>query len=569
MRLALAQINPTVGDLPDNSRKIVERIEQARRLGADVVAFPELALSGYPPEDLLLRPRFLADCRAWLDRTAAAAAGLVAVIGFPSGPVGEVGNAAAVINDGRLLGEYRKALLPNYGVFDEVRYFKPGDGRQVFELAGATIGVSVCEDIWYPEGPPRVQAVEGGARLLLNISSSPYHAGKGGERARMLASRARDYNAVVAYVNLVGGQDELVFDGQSMIFAPDGCLVARGAQFEEHLVVADLDLGARSEAPFAAPGGGGQQISRTVIPGELSSAVKPPLTPPMVEPLERAAEIYRALVLGTRDYVRKNGFARVLVGLSGGVDSSLTAVIAADALGKQDVVGVAMPSPYSSPESLQDARELAANLGTELRVLPIGDILKSYLESLSEQFAGTQRGVAEENIQARIRGNLLMALSNKFGWMVLTTGNKSEIACGYATVYGDMAGGFALIKDIPKTLVYELARWRNAQEQAAVIPERVLTKEPSAELRPNQRDTDSLPPYDILDPILHAYVEEDQALDDIVALGFDRDVVRRVIGLVDRNEYKRRQAAPGIKITPKAFGRDRRLPITNRYNVSD
>jgi len=638
MRLALAQINPTVGDLAGNSAKIVERIASARQLGADVVAFPELALSGYPPEDLLLKRSFLEDCRAWLDRTAAAATGIIAIIGFPDDHLRDVGNAAAVINNGRLVGVYRKSLLPNYGVFDEVRYFRPGDGRQVFEIGGAGVGISICEDIWHRDGPPRIQAEEGGARLLINISASPYHAGKGGERAVMLAARARDYGATVAYVNLVGGQDELVFDGQSMVFAPDGRLIAQGAQFEEDLIVLDLDIeppqrpdgesvGARHAVPLrqrpprrpgdeattqAAEGAScpsaGALIRRTVVStrGFRGTGTdtrflspKPPLPArPPAAPLDRVAEIYRALALGTRDYVRKNGFTKVVIGLSGGVDSALTACVAVDALGAGNVVGVAMPSPYSSAGSITDAQAVASNLGIELRQVAIGEVLAAYLRALEEQFAGRRpdatlrssdasslrplrppkrnsvareggsTSVAEENIQARIRGNLLMALSNKFGWLVLTTGNKSELAVGYCTLYGDMAGGFAVIKDIPKTLVYELARWRNAQPPPNVIPESVLTKEPSAELRPDQRDTDSLPPYPVLDPILHAYVEEDRGLDEIVGMGFDRQTVRYVIGLVDRNEYKRRQAAPGVKITPKAFGRDRRLPITNRYTES-
>jgi len=563
LRLALAQINPTVGDLAGNSRKIIEYIERARQLGADLVAFPELCLSGYPPEDLLLKQSFLADCGKWLDRTRAAACGIAAIIGFPEGRVGEVSNAAAFISDARLAGIYRKALLPNYGVFDEMRYFKPGDGRQVFEIGGITTGISICEDIWHYDGPPSIQAQQGGASLLINISASPYHASKGGERADMLAARARDYGAIVAYVNTVGGQDELVFDGQSLVFDPRGRLIARGPQFEEDLLLVDLDIAGRRRADRSTASTG-PPIERTVIPITASSP-KPAVETRNLEPLQPVAEIYRALVVGTGDYVRKNGFARVVIGLSGGVDSSLTAAVAADALGADNVIGVAMPSPYSSPQSLTDAQQLARNLGIELRILSIGDVLHSYLETLREQFAGRPPDVAEENLQARIRGNLLMALSNKFGWLVLTTGNKSEIAVGYATLYGDMAGGFAVIKDIPKTLVYELARWRNAQQQSEIIPARVMAKEPSAELRPNQRDTDSLPPYSVLDPILKAYVEEDRGLEEIISMGFDRDTVRYVTKLVDRNEYKRRQAPPGVKITHKAFGRDRRLPITSRY----
>jgi NAD+ synthase (glutamine-hydrolysing) len=562
MRLALAQINPTVGDLPGNHRSIMHGIDAARRLGADVVAFPELALCGYPPEDLLLKPSFLADCRNWLDRTIAGTTGIAAIIGFPEGVVGNVGNAAAVASDGRPLGIYRKALLPNYGVFDEFRYFKAGDGRQVWEYGGVAIGISICEDIWHPHGPPVIQAQQGGARLLINISASPYHAGKGGERADMLVSRARDCGAVIAYLNAVGGQDELVFDGQSLVIGADGRILARGPQFEEDLILIDLEIPAApaAEAPDPLP-----VIPRTPIPLPAASETKPSVDTHKVQPLDRVAEVYHALVTGTRDYVLKNNFAKVVIGLSGGVDSSLTACVAVDALGADNVVGVAMPSPYSSPQSLADAGQLAQNLGIELKVLSIEDTYKAYLETLSAEFAGTRPGVAEENVQARIRGNLLMALSNKFGWLVLTTGNKSELAVGYCTLYGDMAGGFAVVKDIPKTLVYELANWRNAQHESSVIPEAVIAREPTAELRPNQRDTDSLPPYPTLDPILHAYVEEDRGLDEIVQMGFERDLVRRIIRLVDQNEYKRRQAPPGVKITHKAFGRDRRLPITNRY----
>jgi NAD+ synthase (glutamine-hydrolysing) len=561
MRLALAQINPTVGDLPANCQKVIAGIEQARHAGADLVAFPELCLCGYPPEDLVHKQSFLDDCRVWLERAVAATRDIVAVIGFPDGALGDVGNAVAVAADGRVVGVYRKALLPNYGVFDEMRYFKPGDGRQVFELAGVVVGISICEDIWHPDGPPSIQAREGGAQLLVNVSASPYHASKGGERADMLASRARDSGAAVAYLNAVGGQDELVFDGQSLVLAADGSLLARGPQFEETLLVVDIDV-PPTKRPTAAA------VRRTVIPDIAPRAARPMLRPINAPPLDRLAEIYRAVVLGTGDYVRKNGFSKVLVGLSGGIDSSLTATIATDALGSDNVVGVAMPSRYSSPQSLADARELTRNLGIELRVLAVEDIYKAYLVTVSAEFAGREPDAAEENIQARIRGNLLMALSNKFGWLVLTTGNKSELAVGYCTLYGDMAGGFAVIKDIPKTLVYELAEWRNAQQPSAVIPPAIIARPPTAELKPDQLDTDSLPPYPVLDPILHAYVEQDRGLDDIAAMGFDRDLVERVIRMVDRNEYKRRQAPPGVKITHKAFGRDRRLPITNRYTES-
>lgn len=573
LRIALAQINSIVGDLSGNTEKILGYLEQARDAGADVVAFPEMAIAGYPPEDLLLKPDFIHANREALERVVAATQGLTAVIGFID-YTGDIHNAAAVAHDGQLAGVYHKRFLPNYGVFDEDRYFEPGWKTQVFVRDDVILGVSVCEDIWYPNGPPEAQALHGQAQVLVNISASPYYAGKGRVRERMLATRAVDDVAIVAFCNLVGGQDELVFDGGSVIFGPDGELIARARQFEEDLLVADLSISAvfrrrlhdpRRRKERIAFGGGARNVERVIL-APLSpspSPRRPRQEPARVPLLSVDAEVYKALVTGTRDYVHKNGFQDVVIGLSGGIDSTLTAAIATDALGADHVVGVSMPSVYSSLGSKEDARILAENLGIRFLTIPIQDTFRSFLETLREPFAGTEPGIAEENIQARVRGNLLMALSNKFGWMVLTTGNKSESAVGYATLYGDMAGGFAVIKDVPKVRVYALARYRNTI--SPVIPEICLTKPPSAELRPDQKDTDSLPPYELLDPILHAYVEEDQSIAEMVATGMDEETVRRVVKLVDRNEYKRRQAPPGIKITTRAFGKDRRLPITNRY----
>ncbi|MCH8994939.1 MAG: NAD+ synthase [Chloroflexi bacterium] len=556
LRVGLAQINTTVGDLDGNVAKILEYTGRAREQGVDLVAFPELAVSGYPPEDLLHRSRFVTDNLEALQRVVQASQGITMVVGFVDGD-GEIYNAAAVIHNGQLVGVYHKQLLPNYGVFDEQRYFQPGAEAPVFEIAAVQVGVNVCEDIWYSNGPQRAQALAG-AELIVNINGSPFHAGKGRQREEMLASRASENAVIVCYVNMVGGQDELVFDGGSMVFDERGELVARAAQFEEELLICDLDVGRAKQDVD------GQERPVVISDAPLASE-KPPISPRIAEPLEEDAEVYAALVAGTRDYVRKVGFEKVLIGLSGGIDSSIVAAIAVDALGPECVVGVAMPSRYSSEGSIADTKRLAENLGIELMVLPIETAHAAFLEMLEQPFADTKPGTAEENVQARIRGNLLMALSNKFGWLVLTTGNKSEIATGYCTLYGDMAGGFAVIKDVPKMLVYRLAEHRNRVEGRELIPREVIEKPPSAELRPDQLDTDSLPPYDELDPILQAYVEDDLALGEIVSMGHDEVLVRRVMAMVDRNEYKRRQAPPGVKITPRAFGRDRRLPIANRY----
>jgi NAD+ synthase (glutamine-hydrolysing) len=543
-------------------------------MGSDLVAFPELALPGYPPEDLLLNPAFIRDNLEALKKITRATRGIAAIVGFAD-MKDDLYNAAALLQDGKMAGVYHKMYLPNYGVFDENRYFQSGMESLVFELGKAVIGINICEDIWYPGDPTRTQCLQGGATLIVNISSSPYHAGKRDARQKMLSTRAWDYSSFVAYVNLVGGQDELVFDGGSMVFNQSGEIVAEAKAFEEELLVADLaleevplhrlhDPRRRKEKLSFLPQG---RLRRVRLRWPKRQKRRKPLPSPSPVRSGRLEEIYRALVLGTGDYVRKNGFRKVVLGLSGGIDSSITAAIAVDALGKESVVGVAMPSRYSSRESLEDAQFLAENLGIEFQVLPIDEVFAAYLKTFEPSFRGKKPDVTEENLQARVRGNLLMGLSNKFGWLVLTTGNKSEVGVGYCTLYGDMAGGFGVIKDVPKTLVYELAAYRNSSGSKPVIPSRVMEKPPSAELRPNQKDTDSLPPYETLDPVLQAYVEEDQSLETIASRGFNRQMVAEVIRKVDLNEYKRRQASPGVKITPRAFGRDRRLPITNRYRM--
>jgi NAD+ synthase (glutamine-hydrolysing) len=572
IRIGMAQINSTVGDLSGNTEKIIKFIDEARSLGVDLLTFPELAITGYPPEDLLLKPQFVKQNKESLNEIIEHSSGIAIVVGFVDSDA-DIYNAAAVLYNKNLVGVYHKFYLPNYGVFDENRYFQAGKECPVFTIYGVGIGITICEDIWYETGPATVQA-SAGARLLVNISASPYHAGKGLSRERMLATRAADNVAIVAYNNLVGGQDELVFDGNSVIFSEKGEPIARGRQFEEDLIVADLDMESvfrsqlhdprrRKETPWAKKEL--ERITKIEVSNEYPVAAKPPLPPRRVERLDEVAEIYQALVLGTRDYVRKNGFEKVVIGLSGGVDSSLVAAIAADALGPDNVIGVSMPSRYSSPGSKSDAEALARNLGIEFKVIPIEKAFSAYLETLAEPFKDTKPDATEENIQARIRGNLLFALSNKFGWLVLACSNKSETAMGYTTLYGDMSGGLIPLKDVPKTMVFELAKYKNGQAGNEVIPSSILTKAPSAELKPDQKDTDTLPPYDMLDPILKAYVEDDLAIDQIIAMGFDRETVLRVAKLVDRNEYKRRQAAPGIKITPRDFGRDRRLPITNKF----
>jgi NAD+ synthase (glutamine-hydrolysing) len=566
-RIALAQINPTVGDLEGNVAKIRAGLEQARALGARLVAFPELAVTGYPPEDLLFKSAFIeANLQALAD-VARAATGLTAVVGFVD-KRDDIFNAAAVLHDGAVAGVYHKQYLPNYGVFDENRYFQAGTEAPVFAAGDTSFAVNICEDVWYPTGPTTRQALAG-AELVVTINASPYHAGKGHQRERMIATRAADDVVCLAFVNLVGGQDELVFDGGSLIVNERGEPVARGRQFAEDFVVADLDLDAVFHARLhdsrrRKEKQGAGQVPRVAL-SALPAPPTPPLSPRAVVPLAPVDEVYQALVLGTRDYVRKNGFKHVVIGLSGGIDSSLVAAIAVEALGRENVTGVTMPSPYSSGSTRRDARRLAKNLGIDFLALPITPVFKSFKRTLAAPFKGLKEDVAEENIQARVRGTLLMALSNKFGWLVLTTGNKSEIAVGYSTLYGDMAGGFAVIKDVPKTLVYEISRHVNERTGRALIPESVFERAPSAELRPDQTDQDTLPPYSELDAILQAYVEEDRGVSDLVARGFAEETARRVVRMVDLNEYKRRQGPIGVKITPRAFGRDWRLPIVNRF----
>ncbi|MEA2432107.1 MAG: hypothetical protein QOI19_2580 [Thermoleophilaceae bacterium] len=578
LRVALAQINSTVGDIPGNATKIRDWIGRARDEGAQLVVFPELALTGYPPEDLLLKTHFVDTAGAALDDLARETedGDLVALVGFPERR-DDVYNACAVLAEGHVQAIYRKMFLPNYGVFDEARYFQSGTEAALIELNGVAIGLTVCEDIWEP-GPPATTEALAGAQVIVNLSASPYHAGKPLERERMLIQRARDNTAIVLFCNLVGGQDELVFDGHSVAIDASGEVLARAPQFEEALTVCTVDPGAvaalrlrdarhraavrRSRegdavdpvatlARLAVEGDSGQQLERQVA-----------------EPLEPEQEVYTALVTGVRDYVDKNGFESVVFGLSGGIDSSLVALIAADALGPERVTAVVMPSPYSSPETQADARRTAENLGTHLLEYDISEPMKGFDELLAETFEGRESDITEENLQARIRGNIVMALSNKFGWLVLTTGNKSEMSVGYATLYGDMAGGFAVLKDVYKGWVYRLVEWRNARAGRDLVPADVVTRPPSAELREEQRDDQSLPPYDILDAILFGYIEGDLDAEQLVRQGLPADEVERIIGMVDRAEYKRRQAPPGIRISTRAFGRDRRLPITNRFRDS-
>jgi NAD+ synthase (glutamine-hydrolysing) len=564
----MAQINPTVGDLAGNRDVIIEYIGRARKQAADIVVFPELAVTGYPPEDLVLKPQFVKDNLSTLKDITRAARGITAVVGFVDNNK-HIYDAAAVMHNGKLIHVYHKMLLPNYGVFDEYRYFKPGTRFPIITVRGVNIGVNVCEDIWYADGPARTQALAG-AEVIITINASPYHKGKGRERQRMLAARARENNVHVVYTNTVGGQDELVFDGHSMILDPKGKLIAAGKQFEEDLITHDIKLPgpARRGADITSElilDEHKDSIDSIVISDRPSARKKSPVSARIAKPYSLSEEVYRALVLGTRDYVEKTGFKAVVIGLSGGVDSSLVAAIAVAAIGKENVHGVFMPSLYSSDESCADATELARNLGIQIFSIPIHQPFDAYLNTMRAVFAHTKQDVTEENLQARIRGNILMALSNKFGWLVLTTGNKSEMSTGYATLYGDMAGGFAVIKDVPKTMVYDICKCVNRLSGRTIIPRRVLVKAPTAELRLNQKDSDSLPVYEVLDPILKAYVEDDKEFDEMLRMGFDRKTVERVIRLVDSSEYKRRQAPPGVKITARSLGKDRRFPITNRY----
>jgi len=582
MRLALCQINATVGDISGNAERISGGMRAAREAGAGLVLFPELALTGYPPEDLLLKEHFLADARAALEQLAGEARGIVAVVGFPE-RAEDVFNSAALLAEGSIDAIYRKVYLPNYGVFDEQRYFQAGPSGAVIDIGSERVGLTICEDIWEP-GPPASEEALAGATLIVNISASPYHAGKGAERERMFAQRARDNLACVAFCGLVGGQDELLFDGHSCVIDHNGATIARAPQFREEMLIADVDLAAAAAARLR-DASHRPAARRNPSPVSILPPVAAPPPPveargagveltPALAPVE--AEVYAALTLGLHDYVEKNGFRHVVLGLSGGIDSALVACVAADALGAERVSVTIMPSPYSSDSTQQDARDLAAALGVDVHELPIAEAMNAYTATLADSFADRQPDLTEENLQARIRGNLLMALSNKFGWLVLTTGNKSEMSVGYTTLYGDLAGGFAVIKDVPKTIVYRLCEWRNsaagarepttgAARTGAPIPPSIIERAPSAELRPDQRDEDSLPPYEVLDRILEGYVELDLSREQLIAQGLPEQDVDHAIRLVDLAEYKRRQAPPGIKISARAFGRDRRMPITNRY----
>jgi NAD+ synthase (glutamine-hydrolysing) len=571
LRLALAQLNAHVGNLDRNVQAIVGALAEARRSGATLVVFPELMISGYPPEDLLFKAGFLQAVRDALVSLLPHTLGLTAIVGFPE-LCDDVYNSAAILHDGALMGIHRKWFLPNYGVFDENRYFHTGHDALVYQRPDVRFGAVICEDIWYPDGPARPMSLWGDAQLITALNASPFHLGKGEYRDHMLATRAVDYTTAIAYVNLVGGQDELVFDGRSALFGPTGERLASGPAFDEAVIIADLPMSDVVHARLEAPRH--RQEKQRQMPMPVGRIDLSHLTPspavteavavnPQAETLPEEAIAYKALVTGLRDYVEKNRFPGVVIGLSGGVDSALVATLAVDALGPERVRGITMPGPYSASMSAEDAESLARNLGIRFDAVPIAEPFEAFKHALTDVFAGQPENVAEENMQARSRGVILMAIANKYNWMVLTTGNKSEMAVGYATLYGDMAGGMAVIKDVPKLLVYRLCAYRN--QISPVIPERTLTREPSAELRPDQKDSDSLPPYEILDPILEAYVEEDLSLADIVALGYDQATVERVIRLVDLAEYKRRQSAPGIKITERAFGRDRRLPITNAF----
>ncbi|MEK6726238.1 MAG: NAD+ synthase [Deltaproteobacteria bacterium] len=566
LRVSLAQINPTVGDLAGNTKKIIEYIHKGREQGADIVAFPEMAVTGYPPEDLLLKPGFIRDNLEALKAIQKETRGITAVVGFVDGEK-EIYNAAAVLHDGALSAVYRKMYLPNYSVFDEERYFKKGKEPLIVTLKGIDIGISICEDIWYPEGPVMIEAMAG-AEVIININASPFYYKKWKVREEMVSSRAADSSVAIAYVNAVGGQDELIFDGHSMVFDRQGNIMARGRSFEEEMITVDIAKG----SGVRGKGPGDKTITtvrRIALPEiDIRSAYPILSATGEVTPPSLIEEVYNALVLGTRDYMSKNGFKKAIIALSGGIDSALVAAIAVEAIGADNVTTAFLPSYCTSRESREDAEMVARNLGIKLLTIHIRDTFESYLNDLKEVFSGVNPDTTEENLQARTRGNIIMALSNKFGWLVLTTGNKSEMSVGYATLYGDMAGGFAVIKDVPKTMVYELCRYINSIKEREIIPETVLTKAPTAELKPNQRDQDTLPPYDVLDSILKGYIEENKGIEELVSLGFQVETVRKVIRMVDSSEYKRRQAAPGIKITPRALGKDWRMPITNRYESS-
>lgn len=559
VRIALCQANLTVGDIDENVQRIRVEIDRACAHGAELIVFPELCVTGYPPEDLLLRSRFWEQAEAAVQQLATSVQTAVVLVGYPH-LSGSLFNSAAVLADGQVQAIYRKCLLPNYAVFDEKRYFASGDKGMVVNINGIAVGVTICEDLWHPEGPGKQAVVDGTAQLIVNLSASPYHKGKGVEREELFRTRCRDYNCFIAFCNAVGGQDELVFDGHSLILSPNGDVLARGRQFEEDLVITDIEVDRNLTTPHTTT----DHVTHVTL-STLNTA-KPVLdTPRRQTLLAEEAEVYRALVLGTADYFSKNGFQKAVLGLSGGIDSAVALVIAADALGPEAITAVSMPSRYTSDANRNDASELAKRLGVNLLELPIHKLVTSYDETLATLFRDTASNVAEENLQARIRGNLVMALSNKFSWLVLTTGNKSEMSVGYATLYGDMAGGFSVLKDVLKTWVYRIAEWYNRNHE--IIPRRIIEKAPTAELRENQLDTDSLPPYPELDTILKAYVEDNLTLAEIKSLGFEEELVRRIVGMVDGAEYKRRQAPPGVRITKRAFGKDRRLPITNKFRA--
>ncbi len=574
VRIGLAQINVRVGDVGGNLDRILEQIKSAKKLGVDILCFPELAITGYPPEDLLLKPKFISDNMKALERVRKATEGLTVIVGFAD-RAEDIYNAAAIFHNKELIDIYRKHYLPNYGVFDENRYFQSGIRAPVYKMGEVIFGVNICEDIWYPGDPTRIQSLLGGAQIIINISSSPYYSSKVKAREQMLVTRAKDYSAIVAFCNLVGGQDELLFDGHSVIVGERGEILARAKGFQEDLLVSDININrvfrSRIHDPRRRKEGLTLRLHSAkaeiidIEPSKKRKIRKPDVEAQVEDFFTVEEEIFRALVLGTRDYVTKNGFKKVVIGLSGGIDSALVTAIAKEALGKGNVVAVTMPSKYSSEGSVKDSEKLSKNLGIELLNIPIEKTFNAYIDMLSDIFSGMKQNTTEENIQARIRGNILMALSNKFGWIVLATGNKSEMAVGYCTLYGDMAGGFAVIKDVPKTMVYRLSEYYNTSRNKELIPVSILTKPPSAELKPDQLDTDTLPPYEVLDPILKAYVEDDLSVQEIISSGFDESTVKKAVKMVDQNEYKRRQAPPGIKITPRAFGKDRRFPITNLY----
>jgi len=576
IRIGLAQINAKVGDIEGNLNKVLGYISSAKDSGVDILCFPELSVTGYPPEDLLLKPKFINDSISTIEEIRKASSNITVIVGFPDKKE-DIYNAAAVIHDKKLIDVYHKRYLPNYGVFDENRYFQSGIRTPVYKLDDVIFGVNICEDIWYPGDPTRRQALLGDAQIIINISSSPYYASKVASRERMLMTRARDNSVNVVFCNMVGGQDELVFDGHSVVIGESGEIVARAKSFEEDLLIADINVNRVFRSRIHDPRRRKERYAleahsekAEVIDIEVKKSkhrTKPLIKSRLEKFNKKEEEIFRALVLGAKDYVTKNGFKKVAIGLSGGIDSALVAAVAVEALGKNNVAGVAMPSMYSSKGSVSDSEKLSQNLSIELINIPIEKAFNAYHEMFSSVFKGKKQDITEENLQARIRGNILMALSNKFGWLILTTGNKSEMSVGYCTLYGDMAGGFAVIKDVPKTIVYQISKFYNEYKGKVIIPNSILNKPPSAELRPDQLDTDSLPPYEVLDPILKAYVEDDLSADEIVSQGYKKSLVQKIIRLVDQNEYKRRQAPPGIKITARAFGKDRRFPITNLYKV--